>query len=439
VALVALLAAGVASAGELWTENAQEAMAQAARENKDLLIDFTGSDWCGWCKKLDAEVFSQPLFQAEAPKQFVLLKLDFPHQRPLSAETKKQNAEWQAKLGVRGFPTIVLADASGKLYAKAAGYRPGGPDAYLKYLAELRQARGKPDAGTTQQPSGEAVTPPGAAFGGELWTENAQEAIARAAAEKKDLLVDFTGSDWCTWCKKLDEEVFSQPAFQAEARKRFVFLKLDFPHQRPLSEEMKKQNAEWQRRCAITSYPTIVLADASGRPYAKTGYRAGGPEAYAKQLATLRRARDTRDWAMAQAKVPQMAAAKILDKALAALDPTFIPGGYADVVQQIIALDADNLAGLKAKYETLLLVHQIGILVEERKLDEAIALADQALQKLGDTGQAAQDVYYSKYLAYARKKDRAAAKQALEAALKAAPTGTRAAQIRQILDRAFKE
>jgi len=114
----------------------------------------------------------------------------------------------------------------------------------------------------------------GAASAGELWTEDARQAMARAAAEEKDLLIDFTGSDWCGWCKKLDE---------------------------------------------------------------------------------------------------------------------------------------------------------------------AIALADQALQKLGTSGQATQEVCYAKYLAYARKKDKAAAKQALEAALQAAPNGTRAAQIRQILGRAFKE
>ena len=151
LAVVGILAAGVASAGELWTDNAQEAMAQAAKEKKDLLIDFTGSDWCGWCIKLDQEVFSQPAFQAEAPKRFVLLKLDFPRNRQLPEETKKQNSEWRDKFAIKGYPTIVLADAEGKPYAKT-GYRPGGPKAYLKHLAELCQNRPKRDEASAEPP-----------------------------------------------------------------------------------------------------------------------------------------------------------------------------------------------------------------------------------------------------------------------------------------------
>ena len=151
LAVVGILAAGVASAGELWTDNAQEAMAQAAKDKKDLLIDFTGSDWCGWCIKLDQEVFSQPAFQAEAPKRFVLLKLDFPRSRQLPEETKKQNAEWGEKFAIKGYPTIVLADAEGKAYAKT-GYRPGGPRAYLKHLAELCQNRPKREEASPEPP-----------------------------------------------------------------------------------------------------------------------------------------------------------------------------------------------------------------------------------------------------------------------------------------------
>jgi len=94
LASVALLS----QAGELWTENAKEAMAQAAKEKKDLLIDFTGSDWCGVCVMLDKEVFSQPAFADEAPKHFVLLKLDFPRAKPQSPELQKQNAGTKSSL-----------------------------------------------------------------------------------------------------------------------------------------------------------------------------------------------------------------------------------------------------------------------------------------------------------------------------------------------------
>jgi len=428
--LAALLAAGAASAGELWTENAAEAMAQAAREKKDLLMDFTGSDWCGWCKKLEAEVFGQPAFQAEAPKHFVFLKLDFPHQRPLSAETKQQNADLQAKYGVRGYPTIILADATGKQYAKT-GYKAGGADAYLKHLDELRRNRPTP----AEEP---AVLPVAPSPTGGLWTENAVEAMAQAAKEKKDLLMDFTGSDWCGWCKKLDAEVFSQPAFQAEAAKRFVCLKLDFPHERPLSVETKKQNAEWARRFSINAYPTIVLADATGKPYAKTGYQAGGADAYLKQLDQLLKARQRRDRALAVAQKAGLERAKALDAALSALDPSLV-GAYADEVEEIVRLDPENKMGVKAKYEAMSLMNRFDAAVRERRLQEAIALADQALKCVGATGEAAQDILFKKGEVLNRTQDKAGAKQALQDALQAAPNSPKAAKIRSILEKAFKE
>jgi thioredoxin-related protein len=154
LALAGILAAGAASAEELWTEDAKEAMAQAAKEKKDLLINFTGSDWCGWCMRLDREVFSQPAFQTQAAKWFVFLKLDFPRGRQLPDETKRQNAQWAAKCGIEGYPTIILADAEGKPYAKT-GYQPGGPRAYLKHLAELRRGRPKPVEPPPEPPKAE--------------------------------------------------------------------------------------------------------------------------------------------------------------------------------------------------------------------------------------------------------------------------------------------
>ena len=279
----------------------------------------------------------------------------------------------------------------------------------------------------------------GIASAGELWTENAQEALAQAAKEKKDVLIDFTGSDWCGWCKKLDAEVFSQPGFQAEAPKYFVFLKLDFPHQRPLSAETKKQNAEWQQKLAIQGYPTIVLADAAGQPYAKTGHQAGGAEGYLKHLAELRQLRAKRDDLFAKAQAAQgIERAKALDQALQALDPSFL-GCYSDVAQEIVKLDADGKAGLKVKYEAMLLVQKIGAAMQAQKLDEAIALADEAIKGLNGKGQAAQDILFMKSFAQFRKQDKAAAKRSLQEAIQAAPGTPKAAQIQQILERAFKE
>src|SRR5208337_3175139 len=76
-----------------------------------------------------------------------------------------------------------------------------------------------------------------------LWNSNFEAAKAQAKAEKKLLLVNFTGSDWCIWCKKLKGEVFDKNSFQDQAPKRFVLVELDFPDQTILSDEVKAQNA----------------------------------------------------------------------------------------------------------------------------------------------------------------------------------------------------
>ncbi|HUT32618.1 MAG TPA: thioredoxin family protein [Planctomycetota bacterium] len=279
-----------------------------------------------------------------------------------------------------------------------------------------------------------------ASAGEAAWTENAAEAMATAAKDGKDLLIDFTGSDWCGWCVKLDKEVFSQEPFVTEAPKSFVLLKLDFPRQRQLSAEVKKQNAEWQAKLRVTGYPTIILADATGKPYAKTGYKAGGPEKYLENLAELRKVRVARDEALAKAKTAEgIEKAKLLDATLSGIDANLVLGNYADVMDEIVKLDAENKAGLKNKYGALAALPAIEAASRKKDFDGAIKLADEALKTYGDTGVAAQDILFAKSLCLYRKNDKPQAKSLLEAALKAAPDGPKAEQIKAILDRLFKD
>ena len=122
-----------------WLTNYDEAAKQAASEKKTLLIDFTGSDWCGWCIRLDKEVFSQPEFAAYAAKNLVLLKLDFPRKKELPAAEKAQNEKLAKKYKIEGFPTIVVLDSSAKQLGEL-GYEKGGP---AIWLAELEKVTAK--------------------------------------------------------------------------------------------------------------------------------------------------------------------------------------------------------------------------------------------------------------------------------------------------------
>ncbi|MEI6278017.1 MAG: thioredoxin family protein [Verrucomicrobiae bacterium] len=129
-----LLAASTVFAAEGWQTDYKAALEQAAKENKPALLDFTGSDWCGWCIKLDNETFSQADFKKFAAANLILVELDFPNNKPQSEEVKKQNKELQAKYGVEGFPTLVLLDSKGKEIAKNTGYLAGGPEAFIAWV-----------------------------------------------------------------------------------------------------------------------------------------------------------------------------------------------------------------------------------------------------------------------------------------------------------------
>ena len=116
-----------------WTTSYASAMAQAKEGNRRVLLFFTGSDWCGWCKRLNAEVLSTAEFRAYAEKKLVLVKLDFPHQLPQTQQVQAQNSQLQQKYEIGGYPTIIILDSRGK-YLGRLGYQEGGAKAYVNRL-----------------------------------------------------------------------------------------------------------------------------------------------------------------------------------------------------------------------------------------------------------------------------------------------------------------
>ena len=90
---------------------------------------------------------------------------------------------------------------------------------------------------------GFAILAGAAAADESAWQTDFQAAQTQARAEKKLLLVDFTGSDWCIWCKRLKAEVFDKDPFVAEVTKKFVLVELDFPNEKKLPDKLKEQNA----------------------------------------------------------------------------------------------------------------------------------------------------------------------------------------------------
>ena len=123
-----------------WTTDYKAALIQAKAQKKMVLLDFTGSDWCGYCKLLDKEDFTQPAFKDFADKNYILVTVDFPRQKPLPDDLKQQNDTLNKQFQIGGFPTLIVLDADGKELGRQVGYDPGsGPDTVIAKLKSFNK------------------------------------------------------------------------------------------------------------------------------------------------------------------------------------------------------------------------------------------------------------------------------------------------------------
>ncbi|MBN1672694.1 MAG: thioredoxin family protein [Kiritimatiellae bacterium] len=139
VAGMLMLAVHAQAAGEGWIQDFEKAKQLAREKNLPILADFSGSDWCGWCMRLDREVFSRADWQQWAKKNVVLFVADFPANTEQPRELADQNKRLMQTYEVKGFPTVLLLDAGGKVMART-GYRQGGPAAYVAHVESLLKA-----------------------------------------------------------------------------------------------------------------------------------------------------------------------------------------------------------------------------------------------------------------------------------------------------------
>ncbi len=92
-----------------WHTDMNEAINKSLQTEKPLFLFFTGSDWCGWCIKLQKAVFKKPEFKKWAKENVILVELDFPKRTKIDPKIQKQNRELARLFAVRGYPTIWMA------------------------------------------------------------------------------------------------------------------------------------------------------------------------------------------------------------------------------------------------------------------------------------------------------------------------------------------
>jgi thioredoxin-related protein len=116
------------------------------------------------------------------------------------------------------------------------------------------------------------------------WTTDYKAALAQAKEQNRHVFLFFTGSDWCIWCKRLNQEILSKPEFAQYAADKLILVELDYPQTKSLPRKLKAQNAKLLDEYKIEAYPTVVVLDSNGKTLGQLGYQEGGPQPFIAAL-----------------------------------------------------------------------------------------------------------------------------------------------------------
>jgi tetratricopeptide (TPR) repeat protein len=221
------------------------------------------------------------------------------------------------------------------------------------------------------------------------WEPDLEAAKAQAVREKKDLFIYFTGSDWCPPCVMLRTQVLDKDVFIDYVTRRFVMVELDFPRFRASPKNFAK-NQDLMRHWGLNVYPSLILADSRGRPYASVIGSESTPEAYVKVIDNAFQKRAQRDGFLAKAAGAEgVEKAKLLDQAFNTIPPNLVAAAeFADLRKQIIDGDSQDKAGLRSTYLATALNErqaQINALVYRQDWNGTILQLDKIIEELKPT------------------------------------------------------
>ncbi len=281
-----------------------------------------------------------------------------------------------------------------------------------------------------------------------LWLTNFEEAKKVASKKQLDILMLFTGSDWCAPCMRLERGVLETDVFKNKAQERFVLLVLDNPRSRTkITKDERAHSIALRGKFQIQSVPTVILTDSEGVPYAyKKGYGGQAAKAYVAELLRLQEIRKERDAAFARAaKAIGLERAKLLAKGLENIHTITAVRFYRDKVAEIVRLDPDNRVKLKSLYGPLLqtvtvqeLLKGVARMTKAEGPKKGVEKLDAFLKKGSLKGELLQQVLFMKGL-YQSTFDRVASQRTLERARDVAPNSEWGMQIQTFLKSEFGE
>lgn len=236
------------------------------------------------------------------------------------------------------------------------------------------------------------------------WETDLANAQKIATAQKKDIFVFFTGSDWCTFCIMLHKEVFDKGNFLEEINKKYVLLEIDFPQRKPFPEAIQIKNDKLAEDYEIQKFPTVLLIDKDGKAFGRTGYKGLGPDKYLEHIKELAANKVIRDKKFSEARSKQgVEKAEALIAALNSLGdvPTL---QYKSVQDEIFKADPEDKTGFKnsivIKEKIARMEEYLVGLIEKEKYKDALNEINKFLEEQKPEGENKQKVMILKVYTY---------------------------------------
>ena len=236
------------------------------------------------------------------------------------------------------------------------------------------------------------------------WQTDMKVAKEHAQKDGKDIFALFTGSDWCSYCIRLERQILKKDNFLNNLEKEFVLLKIDFPQRKVLPKIERERNDILSEEYSVQSFPTILLLDKDAKAFAKTGYRDLKPDDYKKHLDELSKKKLKRD-------VGLEFAAKLngLDKAKALITVLDNLGDvprlqYKNIENQIIKEDPDDTTSYQKNVISKVILKGLEKtvlkLIESRRSESAVKIVDEFISKHQPTGELKQQAMFLKLYSY---------------------------------------